>query len=92
VAAGASVEAGASVAAEVLSDSLVAGDSTAGVAAGPQAESITAIKRMIPIKLKVVLRNMFFLLVYSERIEASHNAEGHRRMTTFLFTSLSSQR
>jgi hypothetical protein len=52
----------------VLSGSLVAGDSTVGVAAGAHAESITAIKTRIPIQLKIVLRNMFFLLMYFERM------------------------
>ena len=39
-----------------------------GVAAGAHAESITVVKTMIPIQLKIVLRNMFFLLIYSERM------------------------
>src|SRR5688572_23494440 len=83
--AGASVTAGASVATDVLSGALVAGGSTVavGLVAGAQAESITANKRVIPMNLDIFLLNIFFLLIYYERIEASHSFEINRKITNF---------
>jgi hypothetical protein len=65
---GASVTTGASVAACVLSG---AGGSVVGVAAGAQAESITVIRTVIPMNLNIFWPNIFFLLMYYERIEGS---------------------